>query len=85
MIPVRGVDGKVVAVLGLGRSGLAAARALQAGGAEVLLWDDGAAAREKAEAEGFTCTDLLRRGGLDLPVRYPPHGGKGLGLIKKLM
>jgi UDP-N-acetylmuramoylalanine--D-glutamate ligase len=65
MIPVRGVDGKVVAVLGLGRSGLAAARALQAGGAEVLLWDDGAAAREKAEAEGFTCTDLLRRGGLD--------------------
>ena len=28
---------------------------------------------------------VVRRGGLDLPVRYPPHGGKGLGLIKKLM
>lgn len=65
MIPVQGFAGQKVAVLGLGRSGLATARALVAGGAEPLLWDDSAEARGKAEAEGFTCTDLLRHGAMD--------------------
>lgn len=60
MIPVRGYEGQKVAVLGLGRSGLATARALQAGGAVPLLWDDSPEARAKAEAEGFTCSDLTR-------------------------
>lgn len=60
MIPVQGVDGKRIAVLGLGRSGLSAARALRAGGADPVLWDDNASARDKAEAEGFTCADLTR-------------------------
>lgn len=60
MIPVQGYRGKRVAVLGLGRSGLAAARALAAGGAEPLLWDDAPEARAKAEAEGFALTDLTR-------------------------
>ena len=60
MIPVQGFKGAKVAVLGLGRSGLATARALQAGGAEPLLWDDSPEVRAKAEAEGFTCTDLTR-------------------------
>ncbi len=60
MIPVIGYDGKRVAVLGLGRSGLATARALQAGDAVPLLWDDSPEARAKAEAEGFTLTDLTR-------------------------
>ncbi len=60
MIPVQGYSGQKVAVLGLGRSGLATARALQAGGAVPLLWDDSPEARAKAEAEGFTCTDLTR-------------------------
>lgn len=60
MIPVRGVEGRRVAVLGLGRTGLAAARALEAGGAEVLAWDDGEAGRSKAEAAGLTLTDLGR-------------------------
>lgn len=60
MIPVRGYEGAKVAVLGLGRSGLATARALVAGGAEPLLWDDSPEARGKAEAEGFTVTDLTR-------------------------
>ncbi len=78
MIPVQGVDGKTVAVLGLGRSGLSAARALRAGGAEVLCWDDGAQGREAAEAEGFTVADLSRNGaleGVDLLVTSPgiPH------------
>ncbi|THD81191.1 UDP-N-acetylmuramoyl-L-alanine--D-glutamate ligase [Aliigemmobacter aestuarii] len=60
MIAVQGVQGQKVAVLGLGRSGLATARALVAGGAEPLLWDDSPEARAKAEAEGFTCHDLTR-------------------------
>ncbi|MCU0801264.1 MAG: UDP-N-acetylmuramoyl-L-alanine--D-glutamate ligase [Rhodobacteraceae bacterium] len=61
MIPVQGYQNQKVAVLGLGRSGLATARALIAGGAEPLLWDDSAEGRAKAEAEGFTCTDLTRQ------------------------
>ena len=58
MIPVRGFEGKTVAVFGLARTGLAAARALLAGGAKVALWDDKAATREAALAEGFDVTDL---------------------------
>ena len=65
MIPVKGYSGQKVAVLGLGRSGLATAAALTAGGATPLLWDDSPEARAKAEAEGFTCTDLTRHGALD--------------------
>ncbi|MEP4197438.1 MAG: UDP-N-acetylmuramoyl-L-alanine--D-glutamate ligase [Aliishimia sp.] len=60
MIPVQGVDGAKIGVLGLGRSGLSAARALREGGADVLPWDDNPAARDTAEAEGFTPVDLLR-------------------------
>ncbi len=84
MIPVQGYQGRKVAVLGLGRSGLATARALTAGGAEALLWDDSPEARIKAEAEGFVCTDLTRNGALEgvallvtspgIPHLYPaPH------------
>jgi UDP-N-acetylmuramoylalanine--D-glutamate ligase len=84
MIPVKGYKGAKVAVLGLGRSGLATAAALQAGGAEALLWDDSPEARGKAEAEGFTLTDLTRNTALDgvaclvtspgIPHLYPaPH------------
>lgn len=58
MIPVRGFEGKTVAVFGLARTGLAAARALQAGGARVVLWDEKAASREAAAAEGFDLLDL---------------------------
>ena len=65
MLPVKGFSGQKVAVLGLGRSGLATAAALQAGGAEPLLWDDSPEARQKAEEAGFTCTDLSRHGALD--------------------
>ncbi|MBI1198360.1 MAG: UDP-N-acetylmuramoyl-L-alanine--D-glutamate ligase [Phenylobacterium sp.] len=58
MNPVRGFEGRTVAVFGLARTGLAAARALQAGKAKVALWDDKPAAREAAKAEGFKLTDL---------------------------
>ena len=65
MIPVIGYKGARVAVLGLGRSGLATAAALAAGGATPLLWDDSPEARDKAEAEGFTLTDLTRNAAFD--------------------
>ena len=58
MIPVPGFEGRRVAVFGLGRSGITAARALQAGGAIPILWDDGVSGRMQAEAEGFTVEDL---------------------------
>ncbi len=84
MIPVRGYDGHKVAVLGLGRSGLPAVAALVAGGAEVVAWDDGAAAREKAAADGVAVADLTRAAAWDgvkalvvspgIPHLYPaPH------------
>lgn len=60
MIPVQGYEGRKVAVLGLGRSGLATAAALAAGGATALLWDDSPEARAKAEAAGHALTDLSR-------------------------
>jgi UDP-N-acetylmuramoylalanine--D-glutamate ligase len=65
MIPVQGLAGVKVAVLGLGRSGLAAARALAAGGAEPVCWDDNPAARGAAENEGFVCTDLKKNGAFE--------------------
>ena len=58
MIPVKGYKGQRVAVLGLGRSGLATAEALRAGGAEPLLWDDSPEARAKAEAAGLTVMSI---------------------------
>ena len=60
MIPVQGVTGQTIAVLGLGRSGKATAAALQAGGASVVVWDDGQEARAQAEAEGLEVRDLTR-------------------------
>lgn len=58
MISCEGFATKHVVVLGLGRSGLAAARALCRSGARVLVWDDSEASREAAKAEA-------------LPVREP--------------
>ena len=65
MIPVQGFSGQKVAVLGLGRSGLAAARALESGGAEVLAWDDSETGHDAADREGFTPVDLSRAGAFD--------------------
>jgi UDP-N-acetylmuramoylalanine--D-glutamate ligase len=60
VIPLRAYAGQRVGVLGLGRSGLSAARALRAGGAEPVCWDDNEAARSTAAAEGFEIADLTR-------------------------
>ena len=57
MIPVTSYARKTVAVLGLGGSGLITAKALIAGGAKVLAWDDTPAAREAAR-EGIKVADL---------------------------
>ncbi|BDY16391.1 UDP-N-acetylmuramoylalanine--D-glutamate ligase [Sulfitobacter pontiacus] len=65
MIPVQGLTGAKVAILGLGRSGLSAARALAAGGAAPICWDDNPAARAAAQAEGFDCVDLGKAGVFD--------------------
>ena len=64
MIPVSAYRGQRVAVLGLGRSGLSAARALLAGGAQVIGWDDGEAARDAAGPD-IDLADLARPGALD--------------------
>ncbi|WP_417741737.1 UDP-N-acetylmuramoyl-L-alanine--D-glutamate ligase [Salipiger sp.] len=65
MIPVTGFEGQTVAVLGLGRSGLSAARALRAGGARALCWDDNPSARAAAEAEGFETRELAGPDGFE--------------------
>lgn len=58
MISVRGFEGKRVAVFGLARTGLTAARALMAGGAEVACWDEKAGVQDAARAEGLPVVDL---------------------------
>ena len=58
MIDLGFFQGLPVAVLGLGRSGLSAARALVAAGAEVWAWDDSEDRRAAARAEGIPLVDL---------------------------
>ena len=60
MIAAYGVTGEKYAVLGLGRSGLSAAKSLVAGGADVIVWDDGESARERAELLGLRVIDLAK-------------------------
>src|ERR1700693_3882136 len=55
MTVVESFAGRRVAVLGLARSGRAAARALAAGGAQILAWDDNPAVREAVGTEISLC------------------------------
>ncbi|GAA0647537.1 UDP-N-acetylmuramoyl-L-alanine--D-glutamate ligase [Brevundimonas lenta] len=83
MISVPGFEGRRIAVFGLGRSGLTAARALKAGGALPVLWDDSVSSRMQAEAESFAVEDLTRADWTDFaalvlspgaPLTHPkPH------------
>ncbi len=61
MIPITEFQGRDVAVFGLARTGLAAARALAAGGARVHAWDDNDATRAKAQAAGVPVSDINAR------------------------
>ena len=61
MIPITEFKGRDVAVFGLARTGLAAARALSAGGARVHAWDDSDVARANAVAAGVAVSDINSR------------------------
>jgi UDP-N-acetylmuramoylalanine--D-glutamate ligase len=67
-------SGRRYAVVGLGKHGLPAARALVGMGAEVLAWDDAPEARAAAEAAGLTVGEP-KLAGLDALVLSPgiPH------------
>ncbi len=58
MIPIQEYAGRDVAVFGLGRTGISAAKALMAGKARVHAWDENADTRAKAEAAGLKLSDL---------------------------
>jgi len=58
VIPVTSFAGAKVAVFGLGGSGLVSARALIAGGADIVAADDNAESADKAEAAGIPIADL---------------------------
>ena len=58
MIEVYPFAGYQVAVLGLGKSGLATARALKESGAEVWAWDDNEDSRAKAREADIPLVDL---------------------------
>jgi len=62
MIKAASFKGQDVAVFGLGRTGLTAAKSLAAGGAKVHAWDDRQEARDAAEAEGIHLTNLMNVG-----------------------
>lgn len=74
MIPVQGYTGARIGVLGLGRSGLSAARAIREGGATPICWDDNEAARDKAEAEGFETARLTGKTLQDLALLITSPG-----------
>lgn len=58
MIIAQSYKGQTVAVVGLGRTGITAAKSLKKGGAKVLAWDDMQAGRDAAKAAGLILTDL---------------------------
>ncbi|MEQ8603530.1 MAG: UDP-N-acetylmuramoyl-L-alanine--D-glutamate ligase [Marivibrio sp.] len=83
-VPVDIFRGERIQVVGMARSGLAAARALALGGSDVACWDDGEAGRAQAQAEGFALRDPSAPGALNgaaalilapgVPLTHPkPH------------
>ena len=60
MIPARSFHGRSVALFGLGGSGRATAKALVAGGADVLAFDDNPGSVEAAAADGVPTGDLRK-------------------------
>ena len=60
MISLNNLNGKTIAVFGLGKSGMATLDALRHSGATILVGDDNADSRSRAEAAGFPTTDLSK-------------------------
>ena len=60
MIPLNHYRDDNVLVVGFGKSGQSAARALIAGGARVAVWDDDEAKRATAGSDGFEPVDARR-------------------------
>ena len=58
MIEVVSRRNQKIAILGLGVSGLASAKALRKSGAKVTVWDDNLASRDKAVREGLDVVEL---------------------------
>lgn len=58
MIKIQNRRDQTIALFGLGSSGIATARALAAGGVNVLAWDDSAPQRNKAKNESISIQDL---------------------------
>lgn len=58
MIKASQFSGQTLAVFGLGRTGITAALALQAGGVTVLAWDDREEARESAQTQGVSIGNI---------------------------
>lgn len=58
MIPVTTFENQTVALFGLGGSGLATAKALKAGGAHVVCFDDNETSVARAAADGLATQDL---------------------------
>ncbi len=58
MIPITVYKDKTVALFGLGITGLSAAGALKAGGAQVVVWDENQSRCETASKAGFDVVDL---------------------------
>ncbi len=88
MFPVTTFKGQKVAVFGLARTGIAAALALEAGGAHVLAWDEGEKARASALAAGLTLTDLSKQdfdevAALVMSPGVPIYGPKQHWLVPK--
>ena len=78
MIDLFYFSGLPVAVLGLGRSGLAAAQALQKSGAEIWAWDDNEDRRAAAAADGIPLVDLMQCNWQELTsLVISPGMGKG--------
>jgi UDP-N-acetylmuramoylalanine--D-glutamate ligase len=83
LIVVTQYSGRTVAIYGLARSGMSAGKALMAGGANVVAWDDKAEARAAGAKMGLTVADLHLREWADIaalilspgvPLTHPaPH------------
>ena len=58
MISIPKVKNQKFAILGLGKSGLAAAASLAASGAEIAVWDDSTESRQAAAETGYPVVDL---------------------------